>query len=140
MRRLSLLALSSTLRCLVPLAEAVLKSGAAVTLAYDRQTTHQMPADLPSAIEIVPWDAQAELLTWSDYIAIDLALDDLAILRHRLGIKPGDRLFCPAQVLVHTAMPCGGAADCGVCGVRMKRGWKLACKDGPVFTLEELDW
>jgi NAD(P)H-flavin reductase len=38
------------------------------------------------------------------------------------------------------AMPCSGLADCGVCAVPARRGYKLACKDGPVFDLDELDW
>jgi len=36
-------------------------------------------------------------------------------------------------------MPCGGLGDCGLCAVDLKRGWKLACKDGPVFDLNELE-
>ena len=35
-------------------------------------------------------------------------------------------------------MPCGGAAECGICAVPFGRGWKLACKDGPVFELNPL--
>jgi hypothetical protein len=31
-------------------------------------------------------------------------------------------------------------ADCGVCGVKGRRGWRLACKDGPVFDLNDLEW
>jgi NAD(P)H-flavin reductase len=40
--------------------------------------------------------------------------------------------------LVVAPMPCGGLAECGVCAVTTRRGWKLACKDGPVFDLGEL--
>jgi len=43
-----------------------------------------------------------------------------------------------AQVLVVTPMPCGGLAECGVCAFTTRRGWKMACKDGPVFDLSEL--
>jgi hypothetical protein len=35
-------------------------------------------------------------------------------------------------------MPCAGLADCGVCAVELRRGWKLACKDGPVFDLRDI--
>jgi hypothetical protein len=27
---------------------------------------------------------------------------------------------------------------CGVCAVKVKRGWKMACVDGPVFDLKDL--
>ena len=43
-----------------------------------------------------------------------------------------------AQALIVTPMPCGGIAECGVCAVTVRRGWKMACKDGPVFDLKEL--
>jgi hypothetical protein len=35
-------------------------------------------------------------------------------------------------------MPCAGLAACGVCAVQTRRGWKLACVDGPVFDLKEI--
>jgi ferredoxin len=42
---------------------------------------------------------------------------------------------CEGQMLIHTPVPCGGMADCGICAVTLRSGWKLACKEGPVF-----DW
>ena len=47
-------------------------------------------------------------------------------------------LAIPAQALVLGPMPCGGLADCGVCAVTTRSDWKLACKEGPVFDLEEI--
>jgi hypothetical protein len=52
--------------------------------------------------------------------------------RPSLASRAGD-----AQVLVVTPAPCGGLAECGVCAVTTRRGWKMACKDGPVFSLNE---
>jgi NAD(P)H-flavin reductase len=43
------------------------------------------------------------------------------------------------QVLVDTPMACHGTADCGVCAVKTKLGWKNVCSDGPVFQLAVLD-
>jgi hypothetical protein len=43
-----------------------------------------------------------------------------------------------AQVLIHTPMPCAGLAECGVCAVRDRHDWKMACKDGPVFIMKDL--
>ena len=33
----------------------------------------------------------------------------------------------------------GGQGECGVCAVRTRSGWSLACKDGPVYDLAELE-
>jgi Leu/Phe-tRNA-protein transferase len=46
---------------------------------------------------------------------------------------------CPGQALIHTAMPCAGIAECGACAVRTRKSWRLACKDGPVFDISELE-
>ena len=37
------------------------------------------------------------------------------------------------QALVTLPMPCGGLGECGACAVPIRRGWKLACQDGPVL-------
>ena len=39
----------------------------------------------------------------------------------------------PVFVLVDAPMPCAGMGDCGVCAVKARGGYRLACKDGPVF-------
>jgi hypothetical protein len=59
-------------------------------------------------------------------------------LREHVGERWQTRFRFEAQALVITPMPCGGIAECGVCAVTARRGWKLACKDGPVFDLTEL--
>jgi hypothetical protein len=35
-------------------------------------------------------------------------------------------------------MPCSALAECGVCSLRQRRGWKMICREGPVFELGEL--
>jgi hypothetical protein len=117
-----------------------LQSGDAVTLF----TSAPLPA-LPSSIEIYPLASLPDALTWADCLAIDLPLEALGGLRSRLGLKKGDRLMLPAPALVYTPMPCGGLAECGACAVparavSARRGYRLACKDGPVFKLDELEW
>jgi len=59
-------------------------------------------------------------------------------LRESLGTSKQLPASYEAQVLIRTAVPCGGIADCSVCGVSLKSGWQLACKDGPVFDLREI--
>jgi hypothetical protein len=81
-----------------------------------------------------------EAIQWADFIALDIPLEALSGLRAELGLGAFDKLTSPAQVLIHTAIPCGGLADCGACAVSMRRGWNLACKDGPVFDLYRVEW
>ena len=95
---------------------------------------------LPAALEVQPLQNIPEALAWADFLAIDIPLQSLAGLRHILGLGAGERLPCPGEVLIETPMPCGGLADCGACAVPGRRGWKLACKDGPVFDINEIEW
>ena len=43
------------------------------------------------------------------------------------------------QVSLDERMACGVGA-CKGCAVRTKDGYKMVCKDGPVFNAEELLW
>ena len=132
-RRLALVAAGESLSRLLPLASAALEGEAAVTLFSD------MPLpDLPAALEAYPLGALPEALSWADFLAIDLPIEDLPGLRDRLGLVPGSQLPFPGMVLVHAPMPCAGLGECGACGVRTRRGWKLACVDGPVFDVKDL--
>lgn len=93
---------------------------------------------LPAAVEVSPLSALPEALGWADFLALDITLEKCSNLRSILGLEPDQSLPCPGQALVDTAMPCAGLADCGACAVLTRRGLKLACKDGPVFALQEL--
>ena len=70
-----------------------------------------------------------------DVVIMDVRMPELSGLEATQHIR---QLDVPSQVLVLTDMPCGGLAECGVCAVDLKRGWKLACMHGPVFALSEL--
>lgn len=93
------------------------------------------PRALPASIEINPLEDLSEALPWADFLALDVPLEQIPRLAQVLA---GQRLPCPAQVLISTPMPCGGLADCGVCAVKTRQGYALACKEGPVFDLELL--
>jgi hypothetical protein len=159
-QRLALAALGNSAARLLPLARETLQRGDAVALF----TGAPLPA-LPASIEIYPLSSLPEALAWADCLAIDLPLEALPRLRASLGLDKGDRLMFPVQVLVDTPMPCAGLADCGACAVPARRtrerhtssqrtssqrtsgwrtpGWRtflLACVDGPVFNLDELEW
>jgi hypothetical protein len=132
-RCVALVSLGDTAARLKPLIPAVLGQGASVVLVSDLD----LPG-LPPEVEIQPVSALSEVAKWADYLAFDLPRESLPGLRETLGLGEQAKVLFEAQVLVVTPMPCGGLAECGVCAVTVRRGWKMACKDGPVFDLDEL--
>jgi hypothetical protein len=64
--------------------------------------------------------------------------ENMPELKQRLNGQNQWSAFRESQVLIHTQMPCGAAAECGVCAVTTRSSWKLACKDGPVFDMAEI--
>jgi len=121
---------SSRLRSLI---KPALRQGAAVVLVSDLDEER-----LPDEVEVQPFSVLDEVLAWADYIAFDVTRESLPGLRERLGVLDQLSVKKDAQVLVHTQVPCGGVAECGVCAVTLKSNWRLACKDGPVFDLREI--
>jgi hypothetical protein len=134
-KRLALIALGDTAERLLPLAEPGPGQNRDIALVSDAP----LPS-LPASIEIHSLKALPEVLAWADFLALDLPLEALPGLRAVLGLEPGRNLQCPAQALILTPMPCAGLAECGACATPARRGWKLACADGPVIDLQELDW
>ena len=127
-RFVALAALGGTCARLLSLLERALAQKAAVVLLTD-----DPPNDLPSAIEISPLSALPETARWSDYLAIDIPRATI-----QEAIKPIHELnnIGYAQVFIETSVPCGGIGECGLCAVSLRKGYKLACKDGPVFELK----
>ncbi len=138
-RHMGLVALDASPARLLPLAELALAQGGEVTLFCDISGTELPWRSLPAALEISPAALLREALPWADYLAFDAPVSHLSELRRLVGLKPGDHLACPAEVLVPAVMPCAGLAGCGVCAVPAHRGWLLTCEDGPVFTWERLE-
>jgi dihydroorotate dehydrogenase electron transfer subunit len=133
--RMSLVALGGTVSRLMPLITQALAIGTDTALF----TSAALPP-LPPALEVYPPSELSENLAWADFMAFDLPITRLSTLRDTLGLLPHDRLPCPAQTLMFSPMPCGGVGDCGVCAVPARRSYKLACKDGPVFDLNDIRW
>ncbi len=129
-RKIALVAFDTAPSLLHGLIAPALKQGAAVVLVSGTDGEH-----LPDEVEVQPLSALDEVLAWADYLAFDVARGELPGLRERLGSVKQAWAGKEAQVLIHTPMPCGGIADCGVCAVTLKSGWAMACKDGPVFEL-----
>lgn len=133
---LALIALGESASRLLPLVRPALKNKADIVIF----SAVPLPT-LPPVIEIQPLKALPEALSWADFLALDLSAKQLPSLRKTLGIEPHDPLLSPAQALITIPMPCVGIGECGICAVPLRRkGYALACKDGPVFNLNRLDW
>jgi dihydroorotate dehydrogenase electron transfer subunit len=132
-RKVALVAFDASAVRLRGLIRSALRQDAAVVVVCNSVSER-----LPDEVEVQPLSALADVISWADYVALDTARETL----HQLGDKLGGLSQLPAvreaQVLIRTAMPCGGVAECGVCAVSLKSGWKLACKDGPVLDWREL--
>lgn len=132
-RRMALAALDGNPRRLLPLVPLALQQGAEVVLYCD-----QPVGELPLAVEVQSLKDLPKALAWADYLAADIALENIEELNEKLGIRqqmPGALI---AQILIIVPMPCGGMAKCGVCTVATTKGPRLACEDGPVFELREI--
>lgn len=132
-RRVALASWTQNGARLLPLIRTALKQEAAITLLSDN------PADeLPLQIEIQPLSALADITRWADYLAMEVERENLPELKEKLGMLDQARVQFEAQVLVSTPVACGGAAECGVCALQVNHGWRLACREGPVFDLRDL--
>lgn len=133
--RLALIACEDMIARLLPLAVQAAARGADISWFTDAPVP-----SLPAAYELNPLRLAPNALSWADFMVIEVGLLRLPELRRTLGLAPGQHLPCPVQALILADMPCAGRAECSVCAVRTRRGWRLACMDGPVFDLNELDW
>jgi len=145
--RLLLLAHGLGVAPLVGLADQAAARGWAVTLL----ATALRPADaypaalLPPAVEyqVAPADdgplspLTADLLAWADRLAAAIPSTAWLPLRQRIeatrtALSPGF-----AQVWADVPLACG-TGRCQGCAIETRRGWQLACSDGPVFDLAEV--
>ena len=132
-RKIALVAFDDSPSRLRGLIRLALSQGAAVVLVTD-----SIAENLPDDVEVQPLSALAEILEWNDYVAFDVARENLQGLMERLGKRNQLSALNEAQILIRTPVPCGGVAECGVCAVTTKSGWKMACKEGPVFRWNDI--
>lgn len=132
-RKVALVALADSPSRLRGLIRPALSQGAAVVCVGDSQLEN-----LPDDVEAQPMSALGEVIEWADYAAFDVTREDLTGWVERLRELNQASTWKEAQVFIQTPVTCGGVAECGVCAVVTKSGWKMACKDGPVFALGEL--
>ena len=133
LQHLALAAFGMDISRLLPLIRRGLAEGWALALFTDAP----LPV-LSTAVEVFPLHELSGALNWAGFLALDLPLAEMPALRRLLASVPSSRLPCPAQALLFTDMPCAGLAECGACAVPARRGWFLACRDGPVFDLADL--
>jgi hypothetical protein len=115
---------------LLPLLVQGVERGVEVVFAGEL-STHS----LPPSVEVERSLDRA--LDWADYLAVDTTPEALPQLLDSLtaaGVAPQS---LAAEILVASDMLCG-FGGCGACAVRSRRGWVLACADGPVRPLHTL--
>ncbi len=128
-RRWLLVGLTQETDRLLPLIPMGLGRGASIVLV-----TPSPPPGLAAEVEVIPQPGPA--IAWADYIAIDAPGESISALGDLLpGDAPERRSI--AEVLVARPMPCG-IGVCAACALPARRGWKMACVDGPVFGAQEL--
>lgn len=132
-KRIALIAYEESFARLHGLIPLALKQNAEIVVLSDSKEI-----DLPEIIEIQPMQSLNEILTWADYVAIDITRENLNQLKEKLGNQNQAKNKYEAQILIHTSMPCGGIAECGVCALSLSHEWKMICKEGPVFDLNEI--
>jgi hypothetical protein len=134
-RRVGLLALDGAPMRMLPLIERALDQNAGVALFYQKILHPNILNWIPSSVEIAPLSDFKENLAWPDFLAVEIARENLDGLSALFGEEAAS---FHGQVLVNTTMPCRGIGACGVCTVKTRHGWRQACIDGPVFPLKEL--
>lgn len=102
-------------------------------------TDAELP-DLPFSVEVRRLADFPEALPWADFMALELTIEMLPNLRTILGLASHEHPACITRAFIISPMPCGALAECGVCAIPARKGYKLACKDGPVFDLKPLQW
>lgn len=122
-----------SLNRIMPLAETALAKDAEVTLFTDRPLSNLAPE-----IEVLPLDELSQARDWADYLAAVLRPNQVNAFRNRQQLNGVRKIPCTAEVMLEVPMICDETSACGVCAVSSSRGWRLACKDGPVFALDDL--
>ena len=134
-RRLGLLSLGESPLRLLALTKIALAQNAAIALFCDPKPDPDLLNLLPPMVEVSSINSLQDNLDWPDFLGVDLDHTNLNQLNDILGYFD---LRFEGQVLVRTPMPCHGLGECGICAVRTHHGSRLACVDGPVFSLQEV--
>lgn len=137
-RRMALVSLDNSPARLSSFVAFGLENRLDIAMCGDWATQPQVSALIPPSVELAELSRLPEMIEWADYCLIDLPASKMAALSVIVQANP--RLLLPGtcQVLIHAPMPCAGIAECGICAVSTRQGYKHACTDGPVFDLPVL--
>lgn len=134
-RRIGLLTFSQSPLRLLSLVQPGLVQNAAISLFSEAPLHVDLLTHLPASVEAAPLTSLLENLDWPDILFADILRDEVEVLSQFLGEQ---QVPFEGQVLIQTPMPCRGLGECGICAVKTRRGWRLACVNGPVFPLKEV--
>lgn len=133
-RRVVLTTLDSfNINRLLPLAETALLNKAEVSIL-----TNQPLSDLAPEIEVLPLEELNHVKGWADYLAAALLPDQINTFRDGIKLDAFNKTTLAVEIMLETPMVCDESSLCGACAVYNNHGWRLACKDGPVFALDDL--
>jgi hypothetical protein len=111
-----------------------------IVMAGDFISDPVIARDIPANVELTKLENLDDLFSWADFIAVDVPsyrIQELNEILQSTSVKSprGDM-----QVLIYTSMPCAAIAECGICAIKTVKGYKLACQDGPVFNLNDINF
>ena len=139
---------------LLPLIEPALAAGAPITLLTGAlQSSDVFPAsELPTAVELRVTTADGSLgqrgnvtallpdvLGWADRVCATGSRTLYRALRTGIDSRQALQPRNFAQVLLHDITLACGVGACIACAVEGERGPRLACIEGPVFDLRDLE-
>jgi len=134
-RRVGLMTISTSPIYLLPMAAAALTQDAAVSLFCESIPPLDLLNRVSPRVEVGQISSLLENLDWPDFLAVDIEYNELNTLS--MLFTQADYPF-EGQVLIRIPIPCRGLGNCGVCSIKTSSGWRLACVDGPVFSLLEV--
>ena len=111
---------------------AALAHGASVAWSWERGLPGWATTLLPSEVELHTGPLNAEVVEWADVALLDVpdAAGVAARLRALRPLRPAGFV----QALCAPLMPCGVGA-CQACWAATVHGKRLACVDGPIFSI-----
>ncbi len=140
LKRLALVGFDDNPNRLMALVNHTFNQNVDIVMAGDFISNPVIARDIPAHVELTKLDHLDDLFTWADYIAMDVPSFKIQELNEILQSTSSKIPRGDIQVLIFTSMPCAAIAECGICAVKTVKGYKLACQDGPVFNLNDINF
>jgi hypothetical protein len=140
LKRLALIGLDDHPGRLMALLNIARNLNVDIAMAGDFISDPAIARDIPAHVELTNQGHMDDLFSWADFIALDVPSFRIQELNDILQSTSSKAPWGDVQVLIFTSMPCGAIAECGICAVKTIKGYKLACQDGPVFNLKDINF